>query len=132
MHREDTASDDAEPPRPASVFSQISLNDPQIRALRAAVIVMGVLIVMGLVAVIGRIVYLMARSPAQPSHATADLRSEVVAQLPAGANVRNISLQGDRLAIHYDGTSGAGIIVVDLATGRPLSRVNLVPQPPRP
>lgn len=117
---------------PASVFSQISLNDPQVRALRIAVIVMGVMIVMGLVAVIGRIIYLMARPSGQAAVAGGAIRADVTAALPAGAQVRNLSLQGDRIAIHYESAAGSGIAVVDLASGRTLSRIQVVPEPPKP
>ena len=56
----------------------------------------------------------------------------MTATLPAGAQVRGLALQGDRLAIHYDTAAGSGIAVVDLATGRTLSRVQLVPGAPKP
>lgn len=130
-----------QPPRPIedhkspsiSLLGDASLSDPQVRALRIAVIVMGVVLVFGLVAVIGRIIYLIARPAAQVSASSGTaLVSEAAATLPAGAHVRNIALQGDRLAIHYETAAGSGIAVVDLASGRTLSRVHLAPDPPKP
>jgi hypothetical protein len=39
-------------------------------------------------------------------------------------------LQGDRLAIHYETPAGSGIAIIDLASGRTLGNVVLVPQAP--
>ena len=116
----------------ASLLGNVNLSDPQVRALRIAVIVMGVLLVMGLVAVIGRIIYLMARPAGQISVSAGPVAPEISTALPAGAHVRSISVQGDRLAIHYETAAGSGISVVDLASGRTLSRVRLVPEAPKP
>lgn len=116
----------------ASLLGNVNLSDPQVRALRIAVIVMGVLLVMGLVAVIGRIVYLMARPAGQISAATGTPAPEIGAKLPAGAQIRSIAIHGDRLAIHYETAAGSGIAVVDLASGRTLSRVQLTPEAPKP
>lgn len=100
------------------------------RSLKIAVIGMGVLIVLGVLTVIGRIVYLASRGPAQSS-SSAGLAASARLSLPAGATIRTVSLSGDRLAVHYDASTGAGIAVVDLASGRVLSRVELVPEAPR-
>lgn len=132
MSTQKTQPVDDDEPAAASVFSQVRLNDPQLRALRIAVIVMGVLLVMGLVAVIGRIIYLMARPAGQVSRAAGAIIAETTATLPAGAVIRTISLQGDRLAIHYDAAAGSGIAIVDLNSGRTIGRVQLVPEPPKP
>jgi hypothetical protein len=126
------SSDDDAPAPAAALLGNVQLSDPQVRALRIAVIVMGFLIVMGLVALIGRIIYLVARPSAQTATQSSPLATEVTASLPAGAQVRSMSLQGDRIAIHYDAPGGSGIVVVDLATGRTLSRVQLAPGVPKP
>ena len=123
---------DDEEAAPASILAQIPLNDPQVKALRIAVIVMGILIVMGLLAVIGRIIYLMARPSGQAAVASGSIRGDMTASLPAGAQVRNMSMQGDRIAIHYESPTGSGVVIVDLASGRPLGRIQLVPEPPKP
>ncbi len=116
-----------------SLTAGIQLNGPQARALRFAVIAMGVLIVAGLIALIGRIIYIVARPSTQiaSQSQSASIAPEVRAALPAGAVVRTIALQGDRLAIHYDEPAGSGIAIVDLAAGRVLSRVVLVPELPK-
>lgn len=114
-----------------SLLQSIPLDDRQVRLLRVAVIVMGVILICGLIAVIGRIGYLVTRSGAGTVTSGAPLTAQITAQLPAGATVRHMALSGDRLALHYDAPSGAGIAVVELATGRTLSRINIVPEAPR-
>ena len=130
IERQRRRVDDEDAPAP-SLLDNVNLSDPQVRALRIAVIVMGVLIVMGLVAVIGRIVYLMAR-PSAPSASAASgrLAPEITASLPAGAHIKTVTLLGDRVAIHYEGATGSGIVVIDLASGRTLSRLKVVPEAP--
>jgi hypothetical protein len=51
--------------------------------------------------------------------------------LPPGALVRQTSISGDRLAVQYEAPSGAGIVVLDLASGQIVSRVELAPEAPR-
>jgi hypothetical protein len=107
---------------------------PGVRALKIAVIVMGIMIVVGMVVVFARIVYLANQRGAQgttvPS-GSARLAPQAQLALPAGATIRHVSLSGERLAVHYDGPAGSGIAVVDLATGSVLSRLRVVPELPR-
>lgn len=108
---------------------------PGVRALKIAVVVMGIMIVLGVLTVIGRIVYLAAQGPrpAGTSAVTSSARLAAVTRLalPVGASVRQISLSGDRLAVHYEGPASSGIAIVDLASGAVLSRVDVVPEVPR-
>ena len=114
-----------------SLLAGVQLNDPQVRALRIAVIAMGALIVMGLIALIGRIIYIVARPSTQTASSSGVLAPEIKASLPSGAVVRTVSLNGDRMAIHYDAPTGAGIAIVDLSSGRTLSNIRLVTEPPK-
>ena len=99
--------------------------------LRIAVIVMGVVLVLGFVAVIARIVYLVNRGNETEAVISQPIKAAARLALPAGATVRHISLSGQRLAVHYDAPAGAGIVILDLQTGAPLSRVEIVPEIPR-
>ena len=45
--------------------------------------------------------------------------------------MRQVSLAGDRMAVHYDSPAGGGIAIVDVATGAVLHRIDLVPELPR-
>ena len=97
-----------------------------VRAMKVLVIVLGVLLILGFFTVVARLVYLAARpgspakvAPPAPPGANASL------ELPTGANVRTVTLSGDRLAVHYDAPSGGGIAVIDIASGRTLARIQL-------
>ena len=103
--------------------------EAQIRRLKFAVIGMGILLVLGFLTVIGRIVYLVSRpSPSldRPAAAAA-VKQDVRLAMPQGAVVRNVSVSGNRLAIHYEWSSGGAVAVVDLATGNVVSTVELAP-----
>lgn len=113
---------------PGGKMTGIVLGERQIRMLRIAVIAMGVILVLGFITVIARIVYLVNRSSE-----TTTVASPQAARLalPAGASVRSMSLTGHRLAVHYEGPGGGGIVILDLQTGKPVSRVEIVPETPR-
>ncbi len=123
----------SEPSAPADQAA-IVLGDRHLRMLRFAVIAMGVVLVFGFVAVIARIVYLVNRgseTTSAPAAISQPLRDAARLALPAGAAIRNLSLSGSRLAVHYDGPTGSGIVILDLATGVPASRIEIVPETPR-
>jgi hypothetical protein len=95
----------------------------QMRLLRIAVIVMGVILLLGFATVIGRIVYLLNTAPKltdtklpDASETAAPLKAPPSIELPSGAVVKHIALSGNRLAIHYEAASGAGVRIVDLAS----------------
>lgn len=107
---------------------------PGVRALKIAVVVMGIMMVVGIFVVFARIVYLANQRGAQGTTVAASstrLAPQAQLALPAGASIRQVSLSGDRLAVHYDSPSGSAIAVLDLATGSLLSRVQVVPEVPR-
>ncbi len=110
---------------------------PQIRALRMAVTVMGLILIVGFLTVIARVVYLASRPPAQAVAASGApavgsavaLKPEALLELPADASVKAVSLSGDRLAVQYVSPRGDGIAILDLASGRVVSRVKLAAEP---
>jgi Family of unknown function (DUF6476) len=108
------------------------LSDAQINLVRRAVIVMTALLIAGVALLIGRVVYLAQRGSGQPSAAAmastpqAALLPEVRLALPAGAEIKQVSLSGSRLAVtHSQPGANDGVIVLDLATGAVVSRVVL-------
>lgn len=111
------------------------LTPNQVRWLKIAVVVMGIMIVAGIAILIGRVLYLASQGPRQATQTAIRAGAPVVAEatlaLPAGASIRNISYAGDRLAIHYEGPRGTGIMLVDTVTGARLGRFDIVPEPPR-
>ena len=103
-----------------------------VHILKIAVVVMGLMILAGFAAIIWRIIYLANTSPRQaPAAAIARTAPNAQLALPGGAIVRQISLSGDRLAVHFEGPSGAGVALLDVASGRMISRVDIVPEIPR-
>ena len=123
-HPAASTSETAIPPMPDTPF---------VRGLKFTVVAMGIMIVLGILTVIGRIVYLASNSQKQAvvANSSARLAPAVKLALPAGAQVRQLSLSGDRLAVHYESTAGAGIAVVSLTTGAVLSRIEVVPELPQ-
>ena len=116
---------------PGGKMTGIVLGERQIRMLRIAVIAMGVILVLGFITVIARIVYLVNRSSETATAVSAPVQQAARLALPAGASVRTMSLAGSRLAVHYEGPAGGGIVILDLQTGKPVSRVEIVPEAPR-
>ena len=113
-------------PLPGTVFTP-----RQVRILKIAVIVMGVLLVGGFAFVMAAIVY-------QASHLGQGKASKVTAPAPAavpgpemslaippGATVTSLSLDGDRLALYLNSSVEPEIVVIDIATGKVISRVRL-------
>jgi hypothetical protein len=123
----------SEPPAGASTVNPLTPEEERLQhKLKLVVIGLGLLLVLGLLTVIGRVVYLASKKPSATSAgapATA-LAAESRLDLPAGARVVSMSLDGDRLAVHFDGPSGAGIAVVELDSGRTV-RLRITPEPPR-
>jgi hypothetical protein len=101
------------------------------RNLKIVVVALGVLIFAGLATAVGRIIYLASAKPAQPGASSVPLSSGAGLQLPAGAQVRSISLSGDRLAVHYEAQGAEGVAVIDLATGQPVASVGITRAAPR-
>ena len=106
-------------------------DDAQMRKLRIAVVGMGAVLLLGFTTVIGRIVYLFNRAPVDPAIVavvnSTGVPPEIRLALPAGAVVRNLSLAGNRLAVHYEAPSGTAIAIIDLATGKTTQKVEIVP-----
>lgn len=105
------------------------------RTLIFIVVFLGLLMVAGIVAVVLRVIYLSSQPATQQVSAAAGSEASaegVSLALPAGAVVKSVSLAGDRMAVHYEAPGGAGIAVVDLATGAVVRRVKVVPGGARP
>ena len=116
-------------PLPGTVFTP-----RQVRVLKIAVIVMGVLLVAGFAFVLAAIVYQASRlgEKATPAVGTVSppmaeaLASELA--IPIGAEVTTLALDGDRLAVHLKSQAGAEIAVIDVRSGKVLARVKLKPE----
>ena len=114
-----------QPQAAGSAQSTDPFSPAQLRILKIAVVVMGVILVLGFAAVVGRIAYLVTRT-AKPA-ASAAIAKDMRLSLPEGAMVRSLALSGDRLAVHFDAHAGPGVTILDLLTGEPITHVKLVP-----
>jgi len=108
-------------PLPGTVFTP-----RQVRLLKIAVIVMGLLLVGGFAFVLAAIVY-QASQISKESTASAPALGGVEAELaiPSDATVTSFALDGDRLALHLQSSAGPEIVVIDLKTGKVLTRIKL-------
>lgn len=103
--------------------------------LKVIVVGLAILILVGLAAVAWRVVQLASgRATTPPAarssvpHADAALAG-IELELPVGAEVGALALEGNRLAVHYRSATENGIAIVDLTTGREVSRVRLRSRP---
>ncbi len=108
------------------------------RTLAFVVVFLGILLVAGLVAVAARVIYLSSHGGKQP---TLDGATKTVAAplhpaagvapvpfaLPKGADIKSIALDGTRVAVHYGSAEGAGILIVDQATGETVAHLKVQP-----
>jgi hypothetical protein len=108
-------------PLPGTVFTP-----RQVRVLKIAVIVMGLLLVGGFAFVLAAIVYQASKggqgAPAGGEAVEAELA------IPKDATVTALSLDGDRLALHLNSAAGPEIAVIDLKSGKMVARIRLKPE----
>ncbi len=104
-------------------------------ALKAFVIIAGIAIVLGTGTLIWVIVSRATSAPAEPKPAV-EIRptfSATQLQVPDGARIIDMRINGDRLVLHLATPSEQEYLaIVDLATGRRLGLMQLVPQAPAP
>jgi hypothetical protein len=121
------ASEPDNTPLPGTVFTP-----RQVKVLKIAVIVMGLLLVGGFAFVLAAIVYQASRGgQGSGSAAGADgvpRGGEAELAIPKDASVGSLALDGNRLAFKIDSRGSSEIVVVDLSTGKILARIKLRPQ----
>jgi hypothetical protein len=112
---------------PGTVFSP-----RQVRILKLAVIVMGILLVGGFAFVLAAIVY-QASHPAQvaPRSAGGDPGQGALGidlPVPRDAGVAGLALDGNRLAVQLNSGTASEIVIIDVTSGKIVARVKLKPQ----
>ena len=111
-------------PLPGTVFTP-----RQVRVLKIAVIVMGLLLAGGFAFVLAAIVYQASKGGQDGAAAGAGVAAvETELPIPKDATVTSLSLDGDRLALHLQSSAGPEIVVIDLKTGKTLARIKLKPE----
>lgn len=115
------ASEPDNTPLPGTVFSP-----RQVRMLKIAVIVMGILLVGGFGMVMATIVYQASKLGEKSGAASGPAAIEQGAlALPTDATVTSMALDGDRLALHLKSSAGSEIAVIDVRSGQVVSRIRL-------
>ncbi|HEX9753148.1 MAG TPA: hypothetical protein VGA46_06830 [Methyloceanibacter sp.] len=109
-------------PLPGTVFTP-----RQVRVLKIAVIVMGLLLVGGFAFVLAAIVY-QASKGEQSSTPSGEEAVAAELHIPKDASISTLALDGDRLALHLQSSAGPEIVVIDLKTGKTLARIKLKPE----
>ena len=128
-----------QPPDPVDTFALLQArpdDPPNLRALRWAVLTMGLVLLAGFGIVIARIVYLTMRpavSTPVSDQARVGTQSEALAAnltlaLPPGAKILSQSVWANRLSVHVEAGGVQSIIIFDLETGRVITRVAITQQ----
>jgi hypothetical protein len=91
------------------------------RALKVAVVVMGVLIVAGTMGLVVGI----ARRSAAPVTSVAAWPASVVLDEPAGTRIVGIAVLRDRLAVQLQGGGADRVVLIDPASGAVAERISL-------
>ena len=103
----------------------------QVRLLKIAVVTMGLMLLAGLGAVIVGMIYQASKvgktpvSAASPAALESGIADAGALTVPEGSKVSSMALDGNRLAVHLPTPEGGEIAIVDLTTGRVLSRITL-------
>ncbi|MCG8558393.1 MAG: hypothetical protein MI824_01220 [Hyphomicrobiales bacterium] len=107
-------------------------NARQVRLLKIAVIIMGILLVGGFAFVMSAIVYQASHlGQSEPEPVSLDraadrpLAPEIALPVGSGTTVSGMTLDGRRMAVQLDGPNGSEIAVIDLGSGRVVSRIRL-------
>jgi hypothetical protein len=116
------AGDDDDQPFPPGPLAR------NVRLLKAAVSIMGVLLVVGTMVLVGAIIWKASRLPATTTTGTAGFEAFDIA-VPAGSTVRSVEMDGDRMAVTIAGARDE-IVVLDLRRGEVVGRIRLAPGEP--
>ena len=95
------------------------------KALKALVAGMGILIVVG-IALVG---YALSRGKQQPHPASvAELQSfDATVAVPRGGKLEQVTTAGDRIVLRFSSPEGDKLVMLDARTGQPAGTIALVP-----
>ena len=112
---------------PSDVLPGTVFTPRQVKILKVAVIVMGILLVGGFAFVMSAIVYQashLSESAAHPGSA-AGKAGQTDLVVPDGMSISQMALGDNRLAVHLTGPAGAEIRIVDLGSGKVVNRIRV-------
>ena len=96
---------------------------PSYRALKAVVIILGILILLALGALVaGVLLGTGRRAPA------GDAAYQVTLPAPAGARIGEATVDGNRLLLRLEGQNSSELVILDAPSGRVIGRISLAPQ----
>ena len=100
------------------------------RRLVILVITMGVLLVAGFAVMVGTIIYRISNGDSQQNEAGAlpdERAAEAVIDIvrPAGTELIGATSNGNRLTLHFRGSGSDIVLVVDMASGGVISRLEV-------
>lgn len=106
------------------------LTPSRLRALKIAVVVMGIIILLLMTSIIARIIYLASAKPkplsaADSAAVTTPPLADLTLALPAGAVIRSTMLSGTQLAVQHSAGDQDAITILDLTTGKVVSRIKI-------
>ncbi len=116
------ASEPDNTPLPGTVFTP-----RQVRVLKVAVIVLGILLVGGFAFVLAAIVYQASKEVQSGAAAPTEAISAEL-HIPKDVEINTLALDGDRLALDLKSSAGSEIVVIELSTGKTLARIRLAPE----
>ena len=97
------------------------------RALKAAVIVMGVLIVAGVAVIVVTIVRRLSSPSASPTPSTQAVVPSTLLHEPLGTHIASVAASPDRLALTLQGGGPDRVVVIDTRSGKIVARAELAP-----
>lgn len=97
-----------------------------VRLLKGAVYIMGILLVAGTILLVGAIIWKASRLPATSTRGFEALNIAI----PAGGGVKSVEIVGDRMAVSVEGGGHSEIIIIDLKRGEIAGRVQFTPGEP--
>lgn len=118
-------------PAPSGASPQEPLKGPlqQHRGMVILVVVMGIVLVVGFGILVATIIYRASGGNSQQEDAPAAIISENAEILsvvrPAGATLLGATSNGGRMTLHFQGESGDVVLVVELASGAVVSRIEI-------
>lgn len=96
------------------------------KALKALVFGMGILIVVG----IGLVGYALSRGK-QPSHPATVVDAQTFdasVAVPRGGKLEQVTAAGDRIVLRFSSPDGDKLVMLDARTGQPAGTIALVPE----
>lgn len=115
----------------AQAVDQGPLSPGAVKALKIAIVVMGIMIIIGVALVIGRVIYLVSRSDTPQASIQEAAQYELVPSInlpiPAGATVEHVTLDGPRIAVTFNAGGQSSIVIFNLSTGKKITDIQLKP-----